>query len=83
MKEQLRLGALHWKGHCIANTGGGPSDRLSAVNALKKRKTHATFLSTSYLNAECAQTHFCSCDVSRIDTPSYCFGGAGCGCVCV
>jgi len=30
MKEQLRLGALHWRGHCRANTGGGLSQRPSA-----------------------------------------------------
>jgi len=69
MREQLRLGALHWLGHCTANTGG-LSQRLStgwAVNALKKIKNP---LSTQYLNAECLQTHFCWCDVNSVKTPS-------------
>jgi len=66
--------------HC---TGGGIAEQILGGGGLKglvqdeqwmhwkKRKTHATFLSTHYLNAECVQTHFCSCDVSRIDTPRF------------
>ena len=57
MREQLRLDTLLWRGFAEQELGD-LSQRLTtggAVNAIKKKKkTHATFLTTHDTNTECA-----------------------------
>ena len=63
MGEQLRLGALHWLGHCRARTGGPVS------KPQYREFTHGVFLSTLDTNVDCAQTRFCFCDLNSVETP--------------